>query len=123
MLLGVNRITSYNVCYTKLLRVRAKKDVKKWFDLTAVDITMEKVLTEDMKTIEEVSNFLSVPKAQTIKAVIKKAIYEDTQEIVVFFVRGDDELEETKATNAVDCLELIDRITSYNVCYTKLLRL
>ncbi len=88
--------------------VRAKKDVKKWFDLTAVDITMEKVLTEDMKTIEEVSNFLSVPKAQTIKAVIKKAIYEDTQEIVVFFVRGDDELEETKATNAVDCLELID---------------
>ncbi len=88
--------------------VRAKKDVKKWFDLTAVDVIMEKVLTEDMKTIEEVSNFLSVPKAQTIKAVIKKAIYEDTQEIVVFFVRGDDELEETKATNAVDCLELID---------------
>jgi len=87
---------------------RAKKEVKKWHDLTDGAMKMEKVLTEGMKTIEDVSNFLSTPKAQSIKAVIKKAVYEESTQIVVFFVRGDDELEETKASNAVDCLELVD---------------
>ena len=66
----------------------------------------EKVETIDTKTIEEVAAFLNIPKSQTIKAVIKKAIYEDKTQIVVFFVRGDDELEETKASNSVNALEL-----------------
>ncbi len=70
--------------------------------------TKEKVLTPDVTSIEDVAKFLDVEPSQTIKAVIKKAIYEDTQKVVVFFVRGDDELEETKASNAVDALELID---------------
>ncbi|MDY0326839.1 MAG: proline--tRNA ligase [Arcobacteraceae bacterium] len=68
----------------------------------------EKVLTPDVTSIEDVSKFLDVEPSQTIKAVIKKAVYEETQKVVVFFVRGDDELEETKATNAVNALELID---------------
>ena len=42
--------------------------------------------TCDGKTIEEVATFLNIPKSQTIKAVIKKAIYEDKTQIVVFFV-------------------------------------
>jgi prolyl-tRNA synthetase len=88
--------------------VRAKKETKNWYDLTSENVKMEKVLTEGMKTIEDVSNFLSTPTAQSIKAVIKKAIYKDKEEVVVFFVRGNDELEETKAANAVDALELID---------------
>lgn len=88
--------------------IRVKKEVKNWHELTDGAIKQEKVLTEGMKTIEDVSNFLSTSKSQSIKAVIKKAIYEEEQKIVVFFVRGDDELEETKATNAVDCLELVD---------------
>lgn len=67
---------------------------------------LTKVETVDTKTIEEVATFLNIPKSQTIKAVIKKAIYEDKTKIVVFFVRGDDELEETKACNAVNALEL-----------------
>lgn len=68
----------------------------------------EKVLTPNVTSIEDVSKFLDVEPSQTIKAVIKKAIYEDTQKVAVFFVRGDDELEETKASNSVDALELID---------------
>ncbi|MEW6551344.1 MAG: proline--tRNA ligase [Campylobacterota bacterium] len=68
----------------------------------------EKVLTPNVTSIEDVSKFLDVEPSQTIKAVIKKAIYEDTQQVAVFFVRGDDELEETKASNSVDALELID---------------
>ncbi len=67
---------------------------------------LTKVETVDTKTIEEVATFLNIPKSQTIKAVIKKAIYEDKTQIVLFFVRGDDELEETKACNSVNALEL-----------------
>ena len=68
----------------------------------------KKINTPDTKTIEEVANFLNISKEQTIKAVIKKAIYEEKTQIVIFFVRGSDELEETKACNAVNALELID---------------
>ena len=69
---------------------------------------LKKVETPNCTTIEEVANFLSVSKEQTIKAVIKKAIFKDESKIVVFFVRGSDELEDTKAQNSVDALELID---------------
>ena len=88
--------------------VRKKRHFSAWFENTNAPAKSEKVLTEGMKTIEEVSNFLSVSKAQNIKAVMKKAIHEESTEIVIFFVRGDDELEETKATNAVNALELVD---------------
>lgn len=75
------------------------------FDYSACG-ELTKVETPNTKTIEEVATFLNIPKSQTIKAVIKKAIYEDKTQIVVFFVRGDDELEETKACNSVNALEL-----------------
>ncbi len=88
--------------------IRKKRHFNAWFENTNAPIKSEKVLTIGMKTIEEVSNFLSVSKAQNIKAVMKKAIYEEETKIVVFFIRGDDELEETKACNAVDALELAD---------------
>ncbi|MBL3520532.1 proline--tRNA ligase [Arcobacter lanthieri] len=70
--------------------------------------TLEKIETPDCKTIEDVANFLKVSKEQTVKAVIKKAIFEDKTKIVVFFIRGCDELEEIKALNSVNSLELID---------------
>ena len=88
--------------------VRAKKEVPNWFENTNAPVKEEKVLTQDMKTIEDVANFLSISQSQTIKAVMKKAIYEESSEIVIFFVRGNDELEETKACNAVNALELLD---------------
>jgi prolyl-tRNA synthetase len=88
--------------------IRKKKHVGTWFENTNSPVSMEKVLTEDLKTIEDVSNFLSISKAQNIKAVMKKAVYEDRTEAVIFFVRGDDELEETKACNSINALELAD---------------
>ena len=54
------------------------------------------------------AEFFKVSEFYCIKAVIKKAIYEDKEEVVVFFVRGDDELQETKAQNACKALELVD---------------
>ena len=88
--------------------VRKKRHFDAWFENTDAPTSMEKILTKDLKTIEDVSNFLSVSKAQNIKAVMKKAIFEESSEAIVFFVRGDDELEETKACNAVNALELAD---------------
>ncbi|MCT7462072.1 proline--tRNA ligase [Aliarcobacter cryaerophilus] len=83
----------------------AKREAKKY---EFKDGELKKVETPKCTTIEDVANFLSVSKEQTIKAVIKKAIFKDESKIVVFFVRGSDELEDTKAQNSVDALELID---------------
>ena len=57
--------------------VRKPKHVTAWFENTNTPVSMERVLTQDLKTIEDVANFLSISKAQTIKAVIKKAIFEN----------------------------------------------
>lgn len=68
----------------------------------------QKVYTQNMETIDEVSAFLKIDKTQTIKAVIKKAIFDESSRIVVFFINGSDELEETKAANAVNAIDLED---------------
>lgn len=70
--------------------------------------SLEKVETPNQKSIEEVSSFLGTNPFFSMKAVIKKAVYEDKNQIVVFFVRGCDELEETKAINAIGALDLLD---------------
>lgn len=85
----------------------AKREAKKYIFESG---DLKKVETPNCTTIEEVANFLSVKKEQTIKAVIKKAIFKEKTKIVVFFVRGSDELEETKAVNSIDALELIDAV-------------
>ncbi|WP_121627413.1 proline--tRNA ligase [Poseidonibacter antarcticus] len=87
---------------------RAKKDVPTWYENSDAPESMSKVLTQNLKTIEDLANFLNIPKAQNIKAVMKRAVYEKSSEAVIFFVRGDDELEETKACNSIGALELAD---------------
>ncbi|MDR2081326.1 MAG: proline--tRNA ligase [Campylobacteraceae bacterium] len=62
----------------------------------------------DEGSIENLSNFFKIDPFYTIKAVIKKAIYKDRSEIVLFFVRGCDDLQEVKAKNAADALELVE---------------
>ncbi|EAJ5686239.1 proline--tRNA ligase [Campylobacter lari] len=64
--------------------------------------------TPNVKTIEELANFFKINPYYTIKAVVKKAIYENEEKIIVFFIRGDDELQEVKALNAANALELVD---------------
>ncbi len=64
--------------------------------------------TPNVKTIDELSDFFKLPPYYFVKAVAKKAIYEDREEIVVFFIRGSDTLQETKAINAVGALDLED---------------
>ncbi|RXJ68956.1 proline--tRNA ligase [Halarcobacter ebronensis] len=71
-------------------------------------VSLEKVKTPNCKTIAEVSDFLKADAFYSMKAVMKKAVYENSSEVVLFFVRGVDELEETKACNAVNALSLED---------------
>ncbi|HIO70427.1 MAG TPA: proline--tRNA ligase [Campylobacterales bacterium] len=74
-----------------------------------VEMNFGKFYTPNLKTIEELSQFFHIDPYFFVKAVIKKAIYEDgSDEVVVFFVRGSDELEETKAINSIGALELLD---------------
>lgn len=72
-----------------------------------------KFFTPSAKTIKDVAEFFRVDEFYCIKAVIKKAIFidakgEKSEKIVVFFVRGEDELQEVKAQNACGALELAD---------------
>ncbi|WP_104682729.1 proline--tRNA ligase [Helicobacter felis] len=56
--------------------------------------------TPNTPTIEALSAFFKVPAYFLMKAVIKKARLHERVRPVVFFLRGDDQLEETKALNA-----------------------
>ncbi len=88
--------------------IEAAKRTKKESKIEPPEATKSKFHTPSTNTIEAVANFFKVDEFYTIKAVIKKAIYANSEEIVVFFVRGSDNLQETKAQNASKALELVD---------------
>ena len=67
-----------------------------------------KFLTPDVKTIDELANFFKVDPYYTVKCVAKRVVYEDESEVVLFFVRGCDNLQEVKAQNATEALEIVD---------------
>lgn len=70
----------------------------------------EKVATPEMKTIEDLARFLSVPKSKTAKAVFLVATIpqgEQSEDRFVFVVvRGDMEVNETKLANALKARQL-----------------
>jgi len=68
----------------------------------------EPFYTPGLKSIEELSEFFKVDPYYFVKAVAKKAIYDEEEKIVLFFLRGSDELQEIKAQNAVGANELVD---------------
>ena len=67
-----------------------------------------KFQTPNVKTIDELASFLKIDSYYTIKCVAKKAIYDDSEEIILFFLRGCDDLQEVKAINATESLEITD---------------
>ena len=66
-------------------------------------LPMEKVHTPGTKTIEEVADFLGIPKEKTIKALLFVTYDDDYKEngYVAAFVRGDRECNMTKLINAL----------------------
>ena len=111
----IDRITSYNVCYTKLLR--------KVRDMSTSEI-IEKL--ESMNIDFEIERFKK--QAQNYISAIQLA--EDHYYTQNFQAPGQEEdfiwLAIIELWNRIIPekwnMEMIDRITSYNVCYTKLLR-
>lgn len=59
------------------------------------DYEMKEVFTGDAKEISEVTDFLNIPKKQTIKAVVF-AVKGSNTDTVLCFTRGDREINETK---------------------------
>ena len=88
--------------------IEAAKRAKRTTTIEAPKADMAKFYTPNCASIADVAQFFKIDEYYTIKAVIKKAIYEDKEEIVLFFVRGNDNLQETKAQNACGALELVD---------------
>lgn len=59
--------------------------------------------TPNVKSIESLSEFFKVDRFYLLKAVVKKALRADGSfEFVYGFVRGDDEIEETKLLNTIN---------------------
>jgi prolyl-tRNA synthetase len=65
-------------------------------------LPIEEVATPGKKTIEEVAEFLKVPKERTLKAVF----YSADGELVFVVIRGDMDVNEVKLKNALGCYEL-----------------
>ena len=67
------------------------------------ELPVERVATPGIKTIEELSRFLGVPKAKTLKAVL----YAADGEVLFVTIRGDLEINEVKLRNLLGAKELL----------------
>ena len=70
---------------------------------TGSPIPREEVATPNAATIESLAELLGVPQEQTAKAVF---FVDRDDRLIVAIVRGDDDVEETKLTNAVGARDL-----------------
>ncbi len=79
----------------KARSVKAKLEIK-------APLPIEEISTPNIKTIEEVANFVGVPASQTLKAVF----YSADAELAFVVIRGDIDVNETKLKNLLKCSEL-----------------
>ncbi len=89
--------------------VRAPRQTPAYEEGEAPEMSPGEFHTPGTTTIEALAEFFRIDPHHLIKAVAKKALYDEgREEISLFFIRGNDELEETKACNAVGANELLD---------------
>jgi len=74
----------------------------------APEAEFNKFQTVDVKSIEDLATYFKVDAYYTIKCVAKKVVYDEGSEIVLFFLRGSDTLQEVKAINATEALDIVD---------------
>jgi len=67
---------------------------------------MEKTPTPDVRTVEQLEAFFDLPSAAMAKTVLYKATWAEGEALVAVMMRGDLNINETKLTNALDCLAL-----------------
>ena len=102
-LLILLRITSYNVCYTKLLRVLL-------IFLVCFLLIVGKVFHIQVIDYEKLNSYASNLWSRNLPIEADRGVIYDRDGIVL-------------ASNITTSSVIVIRITSYNVCYTKLLRL
>ncbi len=82
---------------------------EKQCDAPAPQLGSEKVHTPDASTMEELASLFNVDPFYLVKTVAMRALYDEGKsQIVLFALRGSDELQEVKACNAVDANELVE---------------
>ncbi len=64
---------------------------------------LELVATPNAKTIDEVCHYLNLDVTKSVKALLMNI----NEELVIFFIRGDRELNETKVTKLLNCQEVL----------------
>ncbi len=74
----------------------------------APEAEFNKFKTPGITSIADLADFFKVDPYYTVKAVAKRAVYEEESKIVLFFLRGSDDLQEVKAQNAANALDLVD---------------
>jgi len=85
--------------------IRAEKSS----DMEPPEALYAKFHTPDTTTIEALSAFFHVDPFYLIKTVAKKALFDEGEsKIVLFALRGSDELQEVKACNSINANELVD---------------
>ncbi len=87
-----------NCDYASNIDIATSKKIEEKEELKKIEL----VETLNCKTIEEVSNYLNIPITKTVKALLMKV----NEELVVFFIRGDRELNETKVCKLLDVNEI-----------------
>jgi len=89
--------------------VEAAVRKEKACEAEAPEAVFAKFHTPDTKTMEDLSKFFHVDPYYLVKTVAKKALYDEGKsEVVLFALRGSDELQEVKACNAVNANDLVD---------------
>ena len=73
-----------------------------------IEMDFAKFKTPNMTKIDELSKLFHTDRYFFIKAVVKKAVFENSEELVIFFIRGSDELEGIKAMNSIGAIELVE---------------
>ncbi len=82
---------------------------EKTCDAPVPQLGKEKIHTPDATTMEALSKFFDVDPFYLVKTVAMRALYDEGKsQIVLFAIRGSDELQEVKACNAVEANELVE---------------
>ncbi|RDU71941.1 proline--tRNA ligase [Helicobacter aurati] len=103
---GEDTIVACKECaYTSNIEA-AKRMVKTCDDIAPRATTpYHKFHTPGVKTIDDLSQFFKVNPFYLIKAVVQKVLLQEREEIAIFFMRGKDKLESTKALNALKAID------------------
>ncbi|WP_104697872.1 MULTISPECIES: proline--tRNA ligase [unclassified Helicobacter] len=113
---GEDTIAMCNQC-SYASNIEAAKRQKRITQEYAPKAEFSKFTTPNISSIKDLSAFFKVDPFYILKAVVKKIVFlpesKKDPELAFFFLRGDDELEETKALNILNnygaqALELLD---------------